>query len=566
MKSPAPFLRSLHIGLALILVLGSAHSIFAQDLRDNAISISTRTGGTNSTMNATTNSTVDVLFYFGDGNYTWGNAIRPTQNSTAFDFTLAAAGSSDLPMNWTNSTYGAFITKIGEKETPEDFSEFWNLYIWNVSASIWVTSLVGASLYYITGNTTIAWAFDRWDDAPPIPSPLNPNPDLIPVDVLIDFGNGTYEWEDVILFDSFSSAFNATEYATQEAGLTFEYDTFPFGNMVTKIEDTANAEDFSLSWLLWLWNESSEEWEYAQVGSSDLTLVDGDVIAWQYDNWGDSPPVPSPYFTYPNLIKVDVLVDFGNGTYFWEDAIVPRDFPQIYITTEMVGFEHALEITWIGMGCAGCSVWINIIGGNKTLSYDSQDWKWRLWDWDGSSKRWTEVEEIFEANLSSGSIIAWEYSWPLSEGPDPSPIDRYTTINLPPRVGILKTIGLEEGETTNITIPATDPEMTELIYELEEGPEFVSIDEASGQLLISEGAQPGKYPITIIITDSDPTNPKSALIETKVIISELEEDTSKTDTEEEGLEPDLFLIVIVIGVTIIIMAVILLSIRKKKKE
>ena len=39
----------------------------------------------------------------------------------------------------------------------------------------------------------------------------------ISITVNIDFGNGTYVWEDVILFDDFNSAFTATEYATAGA-------------------------------------------------------------------------------------------------------------------------------------------------------------------------------------------------------------------------------------------------------------------------------------------------------------------------------------------------------------
>ena len=97
----------------------------------------------------------------------------------------------------------------------------------------------------------------------------------------------------------------------------------------------------------------------------------------------------------------------------------------------------------------------------------------------------------------------------------------------------------------------------------------MSIDSDTGEIVITDEAEPGKYNIIINITDKDALNPKTVQIETMVIVTDPDEDTRGTDTQKED-EDSLFgwpmiLLIIIIIVSLVTVLLIFLMMRKAKK-
>ncbi len=273
--------------------------------------------------NATSNVTADVLLYFGENAYHWQRVNLTMGNRSAFNATQVACLMLQFELNYSRSEWGVFINGINEVYNAADWSESWSLFIWNDTSGKWEPSLVGADQYIFSQNGSMAWMYDNWGDSPPVPTPLEPEPELIKNHVLIDFGNTSYAWEDVII-PTGSSAFNATVLACSELGFGLDHTESQYGIFMNGINDVVNAPDWSESWSLFYWNRTASGWELSPVGCDQYIMENHASIAWMYDRWGDSPPVPTPLAANPTLVKTDILIDFGNGTYHWEDVVLER--------------------------------------------------------------------------------------------------------------------------------------------------------------------------------------------------------------------------------------------------
>ena len=270
---------------------------------------------------ANTNVTADVLFDFGNTVFRWQRINLTPGNRSAFNATQIACSMLEFELNFSRSDWGVFINGINEVYNAADWSESWSLFIWNDTSGKWELSMVGSDQYYLTQNGSIAWMYDSWGDSPPVPTPIEPNPTLITNDVLIDFGNTTYAWEDVILLTG-SSAFNATAQVCSELDYALDHSASQYGIFINGINDVNNALDWSKSWSMFYWNLTTSSWALSPVGCDQYLMENGASIAWMYDRWGDSPPVPTPLAAHPGLVKTDILIDFGNGTYHWEDVVL----------------------------------------------------------------------------------------------------------------------------------------------------------------------------------------------------------------------------------------------------
>ena len=271
--------------------------------------------------NVNSNITADVLFYFGENMFQWQRVNLTVGNRSAFNATQTACSVLKFELNYSRSEWGVFINGINGVYNKADWSESWSLFIWNDTSGKWEPSLVGAGQYLFSRNGSMAWMYDNWGDSPPIPTPLEPDPALIKNHVLIDFGNTSYAWEDVIL-PAGSNAFNATVLACSELGYGLDHTESQYGIFMNGINDVANTPDWSESWSLFYWNRTASGWELSPVGCDQYVMENHAIIAWMYDSWGDSPPVPTPLAAHPQLVKTDILIDFGNGTYHWEDVVL----------------------------------------------------------------------------------------------------------------------------------------------------------------------------------------------------------------------------------------------------
>lgn len=138
----------------------------------------------------------------------------------------------------------------------------------------------------------------------------------IQVDVLFDFGDGSYLWS-LLTLRTNASAMNATETAAAMHGLRLDVIHYSFGDLVTSIGNYSAS--FPSYWHFYVWNNSNELWEMAQVGASDLLLNNGDSIAWLLGPDREASPQvyesPSPVLTplWPHPSTQFRYGAWGNG-------------------------------------------------------------------------------------------------------------------------------------------------------------------------------------------------------------------------------------------------------------
>jgi len=118
-------------------------------------------------------ATVGVLLYLDDSQYRWAD-IPVKTNITALCATLSACGAQDVPLNYSMSQYGAYVTSLFGVDSPLDFSWWWEVLLWNDTALAWQEAPVGASDLKLSLWDNIAWCQNR--SAPPLPDPLTRYP------------------------------------------------------------------------------------------------------------------------------------------------------------------------------------------------------------------------------------------------------------------------------------------------------------------------------------------------------------------------------------------------------
>ncbi|HLC21003.1 MAG TPA: hypothetical protein VJM10_02690 [Candidatus Methylomirabilis sp.] len=108
------------------------------------------------------------------------------------------------------------------------------------------------------------------------------------VDLLVDYGNGTKEWNNGTRIPLGSSVFNATVVAT---GSGVEYSVHPqLGVFITGIRGVKS--DSATWWSLWRWDRAAGGWMLSEVGAAELLLHDGEAAAWKLVNVNVFPPPP----------------------------------------------------------------------------------------------------------------------------------------------------------------------------------------------------------------------------------------------------------------------------------
>ncbi len=124
--------------------------------------------------------------------------------------------------------------------------------------------------------------------------------------VLFDFGDGTYEWAQVMTILDNRTAIRATELASASLGfapleVTWYDSTFCVRRPCALVDD---IDDRNPTWPAWwhfyVWNATASAWEVSALGPSDVDVTDG-AIAWYLavddpDTFASPLPVPTPDF------------------------------------------------------------------------------------------------------------------------------------------------------------------------------------------------------------------------------------------------------------------------------
>jgi hypothetical protein len=175
---------------------------------------------------------------------------------------------------------------------------WWSLWFWNFTSGSWESSPVGASLLVLNDGDMIAWSYvDSWTPSPPA------NPPVTQVEVMLNYGNGTVNWHNVSLI-GISNAFKATK----AAAVTLSYTMYSYGILVDAIDGVWNNWTSVNWWSLFFWNFTSGNWTSSSVGSDQLVLSDGDMIAWSYvDSWTPVPPIRGDFDGDSNIDYEDIV-------------------------------------------------------------------------------------------------------------------------------------------------------------------------------------------------------------------------------------------------------------------
>ncbi|MEM0057782.1 MAG: PKD domain-containing protein [Candidatus Bathyarchaeia archaeon] len=221
------------------------------------------------------------------------------------------------------------------------------------------------------------------------------------VDVLIDYGNGTSRWASCILQPGEDTVYNAT----QKVVVSLEVSWWGTDAFVEAIDDVRNS--YPYYWMWWYWNRYTECWELGPVACNQYVLEDCDMVAWYHEDCSVWPPSPPPN---PPATKVDVLLDYGNGTRVSYEDVEVLGFASVLKATKMVAsVEYTLWDTNIFVDAIN-DVWNNY--GTYTF--------WIYWYWNSSAKCW-EMGPVAcnQYVLAGGDTIAWYYEdcsvWPLNQ-------------------------------------------------------------------------------------------------------------------------------------------------------
>ena len=102
---------------------------------------------------------VTVIFQFSNGESMSTMVVLPGDNHTALKATELACEELNLYLNYTWSTYGAFVNQIGWERN--DFNEgyWWHLMVWENDSYAWAVSQIGASSLSLNYGDVIAWVY-----------------------------------------------------------------------------------------------------------------------------------------------------------------------------------------------------------------------------------------------------------------------------------------------------------------------------------------------------------------------------------------------------------------------
>ena len=95
------------------------------------------------------------------------------------------------------------------------------------------------------------------------------------VSILIDYGNGTREWDNETLVPIGATLFDLTKEVAD-----VNYTAYPFGVFITAINGKGGDPDYY--WLWYRWNSTNAQWDTYMVGADAFVLHHGDVASWVY--------------------------------------------------------------------------------------------------------------------------------------------------------------------------------------------------------------------------------------------------------------------------------------------
>ena len=178
------------------------------------------------------NNSIQELDYFPNG-WTMFNLVAEDANWT---------------FNYSTSQYGNMVSSINGYESPEDWSWWWSLKIWNESSSAWEDSPVGIDSVDAVENNSIAWVASN-ANASLIESPIEAG-----IQVQIIYPDNTTANHVKNNFTAYD--FTYTSFSNSE--INFSAPMTQYGHYLESADDLQGPSDYSWWWRLAVWNESAK--------------------------------------------------------------------------------------------------------------------------------------------------------------------------------------------------------------------------------------------------------------------------------------------------------------------
>ena len=232
-----------------------------------------------------------------------GNSSTHMFGLSGWTLTETLANQAGIDVNASMTQYGHYVSGISGEESPSDYSWWWQLNLWNNSASQWEASPVGIdSVNSLDENPQIAW----------MPSSMNRSNLSSPIDnsetsMTIMWLNGT---EAHVELESFNG-YHITKGALNDAGVNTTIEDSSLGHYLTSLGDEESPSDYSWWWSLYTWNSRNTSWELSDAGMDEID--EPRHIAWAPSTINVSD-IPSPIKNSTGVVCSGHGWEMGSGS------------------------------------------------------------------------------------------------------------------------------------------------------------------------------------------------------------------------------------------------------------
>ena len=117
------------------------------------------------------------------------------------------------------------------------------------------------------------------------------NSNVITVNTLLNFGNGTSKWFNDTRVPLGWNFYNLTVYVAN-GNVESTWDPGLKEHFITGIDGVPHAGSYGGNyWALWQFCNNNQAWLYSNVGADEITLSNNQTVAWYFE-LAEAPPIP----------------------------------------------------------------------------------------------------------------------------------------------------------------------------------------------------------------------------------------------------------------------------------
>lgn len=202
---------------------------------------------------------------------------------TGMTMTSAAADEAGWTLNTSDTQYGTMVNGIDGYDAPEDWSWWWSLKLFNETTQRWEDSPVGVDSVNALEQSHLAW-YATSGNISLLEAPTGDHPT-----VQVVFPDNTTAITNISSF----TGYHLTQGAFDGAEIDVDIEQSQFGHFLNSIDGVSAPSDWSWWWQLHVWNETSNNWDDADVG---MDFIDEPMtLAWASNNTSNDA-IPAPGF------------------------------------------------------------------------------------------------------------------------------------------------------------------------------------------------------------------------------------------------------------------------------